>query len=59
MNVAAAGNRNRDIDKLWKAPQNKDFVPCVEPSPEYSLPTESRGYLLVHTNGGLNQMRAG
>ncbi|XP_026391122.1 O-fucosyltransferase 7-like isoform X1 [Papaver somniferum] len=54
-----AANRNRDIDKLWKAPQNKDFVPCVDPSPEYSLPTESRGYLLVHTNGGLNQMRAG
>ncbi|KAI3851972.1 hypothetical protein MKW98_019971, partial [Papaver atlanticum] len=41
------------------AVHNKDFVPCADPSPEYSLPTESRGYLLVHTNGGLNHMRAG
>ncbi|KAF6170307.1 hypothetical protein GIB67_042997 [Kingdonia uniflora] len=48
-----------DFEKLWKRPPNRDFVPCVEPSPTYSPPTESRGYLLVHTNGGLNQMRAG
>ncbi|KAF6136272.1 hypothetical protein GIB67_042757 [Kingdonia uniflora] len=48
-----------DFEKLWKCPPNHDFVPCVEPSSTYSAPTESRGYLLVHTNGGLNQMRAG
>ncbi|KAI3954149.1 hypothetical protein MKW98_017973 [Papaver atlanticum] len=61
-----AANQNGDIDKLWKAPQNKDFVPCADPSPEYSrkqpqflFNTCSRGYLLVHTNGGLNQIRAG
>ncbi|KAK9270603.1 hypothetical protein L1049_026185 [Liquidambar formosana] len=50
---------NSDFHKLWKPPPNRDFVPCVEPSPNYSSPAESRGYLLVHTNGGLNQMRAG
>ncbi|XP_062028277.1 O-fucosyltransferase 7 isoform X1 [Rosa rugosa] len=48
-----------ESDKLWRPPPNRDFVPCVEPSTNYTSPTESRGYLLVHTNGGLNQMRAG
>jgi uncharacterized protein YfiM (DUF2279 family) len=48
-----------DSDKLWKPPPNHDFVPCLEASPNYTAPLESQGYLLVHTNGGLNQMRAG
>ncbi|GMH22564.1 hypothetical protein Nepgr_024407 [Nepenthes gracilis] len=48
-----------DHEKLWKPPPGRDYVPCVEPSPSYTSPVESRGYLLVHTNGGLNQMRAG
>ncbi|KAH0878245.1 hypothetical protein HID58_065639 [Brassica napus] len=48
-----------DYDKLWKHPPNRNFVPCVNPNPNYISPLESRGYLLVHTNGGLNQMRAG
>jgi hypothetical protein len=48
-----------DFDKLWKPPPNREYVPCVEPNSSYTVPGESRGYLLVHTNGGLNQMRAG
>lgn len=48
-----------DVNKLWKPPPNRDFVPCVESSSNYTSPAESRGYLLVNTNGGLNQMRAG
>ncbi|XP_073066839.1 O-fucosyltransferase 7-like isoform X1 [Primulina eburnea] len=46
-------------DKLWKQPPNRDYVPCTEPSSSYTSPPESRGYLMVHANGGLNQMRAG
>uniref|UniRef100_A0A803LUS4 O-fucosyltransferase family protein n=1 Tax=Chenopodium quinoa TaxID=63459 RepID=A0A803LUS4_CHEQI len=48
-----------DYDKLWKKPPNRDFIHCVEPSNVYTPPAESQNYLLVHTNGGLNQMRAG
>ncbi|XP_072979180.1 O-fucosyltransferase 7-like isoform X2 [Typha angustifolia] len=47
------------MEKLWKSPSNRNFMPCVEPSSAYLPPSESRGYLIVHTNGGLNQMRAG
>ncbi|KAL2584739.1 hypothetical protein AAZV13_14G146000 [Glycine max] len=41
---------NLDYQKLWKPPSNRGFLPS---------PAESQGYLLVHTNGGLNQMRSG
>ncbi|XAR62133.1 hypothetical protein NMG60_11016767 [Bertholletia excelsa] len=54
-----AASGTLDINKLWKPPPNKDYVPCVNPSSNYTIHGESRGYLLVHTNGGLNQMRAG
>ncbi|XP_060173259.1 O-fucosyltransferase 7-like isoform X1 [Lycium barbarum] len=50
---------NWTLENLWKPPPKKDYVHCVAPSSLYTSPPESRGYLLVHTNGGLNQMRAG
>ncbi|KAG5573324.1 hypothetical protein H5410_063090 [Solanum commersonii] len=50
---------NWTVEDLWKSPPNKDYVHCVAPSSLYKSPPESRGYLLVHANGGLNQMRAG
>lgn len=45
--------------KLWEPPADKGFVPCVEPGPAHSGPKPAKGYLMVSTNGGLNQMRAG
>ncbi|CAN6466883.1 unnamed protein product [Victoria cruziana] len=48
------------LNKLWKPPSIREFVRCVQPSKSYVLaPNGSKGYLLVNTNGGLNQMRAG
>ncbi|KAK2391471.1 O-fucosyltransferase [Trifolium repens] len=48
-----------DYEKLWKPPPNHGFLPCTKPTPNYTTPENTRGYLLVHTNGGLNQMRTG
>eukprot|EP00897_Mesotaenium_endlicherianum_P007530 jgi/Mesen1/6805/ME000035S06186 len=46
--------------KLWRNPPDHGFKPCVERSPEYEARgRRSRGFLMVHANGGLNQMRAG
>ncbi|KAK8921031.1 hypothetical protein KSP39_PZI020698 [Platanthera zijinensis] len=58
-NSADSMNGDSDFKQLWMTPSSHDFVQCVWPSPSYSPPGESRGYLVVHTNGGLNQMRAG
>ncbi|KAJ6811843.1 uncharacterized protein M6B38_150985 [Iris pallida] len=52
-------NGTSALAKLWKQPSSRDFVPCVAPSSNYSSAGESRGYLVVNTNGGLNQMRTG
>ncbi|CAA0840757.1 O-fucosyltransferase family protein [Striga hermonthica] len=54
-----SARRHLDSNKLWKRPPNRDYVHCTEPSSSYITHPESRGYLLVHANGGLNQMRAG
>ncbi|KAG2605466.1 O-fucosyltransferase 7-like isoform X2 [Panicum virgatum] len=59
-----ASPQSRKLDgaagrSLWLPAPSRRFVPCVAPSPEFESPVASRGYLLVHTNGGLNQMRAG
>ncbi|MCO5576105.1 hypothetical protein L7F22_029912 [Adiantum nelumboides] len=49
----------RKLKNLWKPSSNRGYEPCVSPGKSYSGVPNSRGYLLVHANGGLNQMRAG
>lgn len=51
--------KDSDYEKLWKPPPNHGFIPCAKPTPNYTTPARSRGFLSVHTNGGLNQMRTG
>ncbi|CAM6127970.1 unnamed protein product [Calypogeia fissa] len=58
-NVTAEHN-DAYVKKLWKPPPNRDYAACIDPSTTYTdPPSPSRGYLLVQSNGGLNQMRAG
>ncbi|KAL0553183.1 hypothetical protein IC582_007071 [Cucumis melo] len=55
----ACGSQTSALDDLWTPPSSRNFFPCTKPSLNYSSPGKTRGFLLVHTNGGLNQMRAG
>ncbi|KAG6534590.1 hypothetical protein ZIOFF_008493 [Zingiber officinale] len=59
MPVVGSSKGDYDLAKLWKSSSNGNFLQCVAPSSSYLPPLHSRGFLLVHTNGGLNQMRAG
>ncbi|CAI7739377.1 unnamed protein product [Closterium sp. NIES-54] len=54
--------RAEDLQKrLWQNPPSHGYGPCVEPSDSYKRASgrRTRGFLTVHANGGLNQMRAG
>ncbi|KAH9322080.1 hypothetical protein KI387_016719, partial [Taxus chinensis] len=46
-------------NQLWKAPSSHGFGPCVHLSNSYTVTQDWGRYLLVQSNGGLNQMRAG
>ncbi|KOM46946.1 hypothetical protein LR48_Vigan07g065000 [Vigna angularis] len=45
--------------KIWKHPDSNNYHKCIDSANGHRKGNATNGYLLVHANGGLNQMRAG
>ncbi|KAJ1286242.1 hypothetical protein BS78_03G338400 [Paspalum vaginatum] len=62
-NLTAAARRPHDdppMTETWMNPDSEGYTKCIErPKHRYRTNNATTGYIVVHANGGLNQMRLG